>query len=130
MNKVFLIGNLAKDVELNTTNSGKSVAKFTLATQRRFTNADGERETDFHNIVVWGNSAENCNKYLKKGSKTSVIGEVRYRSYEASDGTKRNVTEIFADEVEFLNTKKNDSDSKKTEVNPELTPTDDDRLPF
>lgn len=130
MNKVFLIGNLAKDVELNTTNSGKSVAKFTLATQRRFTNADGERETDFHNIVVWGNSAENCNKFLKKGSKASVIGDIRYRSYEAQDGTKRNVTEIFADEVEFLNTKKNDSDSKETEANPELTPIDDDSLPF
>ena len=65
MNKVFLIGNLTKDPELATTNSGVSVCRFTLAVTRNFSNADGERETDFLNIIVWRGQAENCHKYLK-----------------------------------------------------------------
>ena len=68
MNKVILIGNLTKDPELSTTNSGISVCRFTLAVPRRFANAEGERETDFFNITVWRAQAENCNKYLKKGN--------------------------------------------------------------
>ena len=102
MNKVILIGNLTKDPELITTNSGNKVAKFTLAVSRSFTNAEGERETDFINIVVWGNMAENCGKYLSKGRKCAVVGEIRNRSYEAQDGTRRYVTEVLANAVEFL----------------------------
>lgn len=66
MNKVYLIGNLTKDPELSQTNSGISVCRFTLAVSRRFQNADGERETDFLNIVVWRGQADNCHKFLKK----------------------------------------------------------------
>lgn len=69
MNKVILTGNLTKDVELSETNSGIKVARFTLAVQRRFANADGEREADFINIIVWRTQAENCRKYLKKEAK-------------------------------------------------------------
>ena len=126
MNKVILIGNLGKDVELNTTSNGKSVAKFSLATQRRFSNADGEKETDFHNIIAWGTQAENCKKYLQKGSKVAIVGEVRYRTYETQEGVKRQVTEVFADEIEFLNTKKNDSSNEEEDKEP----LDDDSLPF
>ena len=67
MNKVILIGNLSRDPEITTTNSGVSVCRFALAVQRRFQNAEGEREADFINIVVWRAQAENCHKFLKKG---------------------------------------------------------------
>ena len=73
MNKVILIGNLTRDPELATTNSGISYCRFSLAVQRRFA-SNGERETDFINVVVWRGQAENCNKYLKKGSKFWISG--------------------------------------------------------
>ena len=79
MNKVVLIGNLTKDPELSTTTSGISVCRFTLAVSRRFVSANGERETDFINIVVWRGQAENCHKYLKKGSKCGVVGAIGAR---------------------------------------------------
>ena len=129
MNKVILIGNLTKDPELTTTNSGISVCRFTLAVPRRFQNAEGERETDFLNITVWRNQAENCNKYLKKGSKASVVGTIQTRSYDAQDGTKRYVTDIVADEVEFL-TSRQSTDERKDEEVAKLQPIDDDSLPF
>lgn len=136
MNKVILIGNLTRDPELNTTNSGISVCRFALAVQRRFTNANGEREADFLDIVVWRAQGENCAKYLKKGSKCCVVGQIQKRSYEAQDGTKRYITEIVADEVEFLSTKQSSGDDEgyvkeqKSEVVADLQPVDDDTLPF
>lgn len=134
MNKVILIGNLTKDPELITTTNGIAVCRFTLAVGRRYTNASGERETDFLNIVVWRAQAENCNKYLKKGSKCGVVGTIQTRSYDAQDGTKKYITEITADEVEFLSTKNSGSGDtftkeEKTEV-ANLQPIDDDSLPF
>lgn len=129
MNKVILIGNLTKDPELTTTNSGISVCRFTLAVSRRFVGANGERETDFLNIVAWRSQAENCSKYLKKGSKCAVIGSLQTRSYDAQDGSKRYITEITADEVEFLATRAGDGAEKKDDV-AELQPIDDDTLPF
>ena len=133
MNKVYLIGNLTKDPELSQTNSGISVCRFTLAVSRRFQNADGERETDFLNIVVWRGQADNCHKFLKKGSKCAVSGSIQSRSYDAQDGTKRYVTEIVADEVEFISTNRNTDSSegkKKVDEVSELEPIDDDSLPF
>ena len=99
MNKVILVGNLTKDPELTTTTSGVSVCRFTIAVSRRYVGASGERETDFINIVVWRGQAENCHKYLKKGSKCGVVGTIQTRSYDAQDGSKRYVTEVVADEV-------------------------------
>ena len=101
MNKVFLIGNLTKDPELSNTNSGIPVCKFTLAVSRRF----GNTETDFLPVIVWRGQAENCGKFLKKGSKAAVAGSIQTRSYDAPDGNKRYITEIVADEVQFLSTK-------------------------
>ena len=101
MNKVFLIGNLTKDPELSNTNNGIPVCKFTLAVSRRF----GNTETDFLPVIVWRGQAENCGKFLKKGSKAAVAGAVQTRSYDAPDGSKRYITEIVADEVQFLSTK-------------------------
>ena len=138
MNKVMLIGNLAKDPELITTNNGVSLCKFTLAVQRRFSGNDGEREADFLPIIVWRGQAENCYKYLKKGSKAAISGSVQTRSYEATDGSRRYMTEIIADEVEFLATRAGAGDDMPEEksadeakdVVSKFEPIDDDDLPF
>ena len=129
MNKVILIGNLTKDPEITTTNNGVSVCRFTLAISRRFANAEGERETDFINIVVWRTLADNCHKFLKKGSKTAVVGNLQSRSYDANDGTKRYITEVVAEEVEFISTK-SDATQKTDDDVTKLEPITDDNLPF
>ena len=99
MNKVFLVGRLTKAPELRTTQSGISVATFTVAVTRRM-NRDA---SDFINVVAWRGLAENCAKYLVKGQQVSVAGEMQTRSYDAKDGSgKRYVTEVQADDVEFL----------------------------
>lgn len=102
MNKAFIIGNLTKDPELRTTPSGVSVCSFTVAVQRRYKDQNGERQADFIPVIVWRGLAENCAKYLAKGRKVSVVGEIQTRNYEAQDGSKRYVTEIVASDVEFL----------------------------
>ena len=137
MNNVMLIGNLAKDPELITTNNGVALCKFTLAVQRRFTGNDGEREADFLPIIVWRGQAENCYKYLKKGSKAAISGSVQTRSYEATDGSRRYMTEIIADEVEFLASKggaMDDGDFEpkedKKDIVSKFEPIDDGDLPF
>ena len=104
MNKVFLIGNLSKDPELRAANSGTSVCTFSIAVNRR-KDKDGNSTADFFSIVAWRQLAELCGKYLAKGRKVSVVGELQNRSYEANDGTKRHVTEIVANEIEFLTPK-------------------------
>ena len=102
MNKVILIGNLTRDPELSTLNSGTSVCKFGLAVNRRFANKQtGEREVDFFNITVWSAQGENCHKYLRKGNKACVTGRIETRTYE-QDGVKKSAFDIIADEVEFL----------------------------
>ena len=102
MNKAILIGNLTRDPEVRTTGSGTTVCTFTIAVNRRFQNQAGERVSDFFNIVAWRQLGELCGKYLSKGRKVSVIGEIQNRSYDAKDGSKRYITEIIADEIEFL----------------------------
>lgn len=134
MNKVVLKGNLTKDVELATTSNGISVARFTVAVQRRFANADGEREADFINCVAWRNTAEFVNKYFKKGNQILVCGAIQTRSYDAEDGTKRYVTEVIVDEVEFCGkadtTEAAGSKSTGKEQTQKFEPIDDDNLPF
>ena len=142
MNKVVLIGNLSRDPELSTTNGGVSVCRFTIAVQRRFQNAEGERDADFINVVVWRAQAENCHKYLKKGSKCAVEGRIQTSSYDAQDGSRRYVTEVVADNVEFIGARRDDGDMPSADRAPsakpatpskpvaELEPIDDDSLPF
>lgn len=131
MNKVILIGNLTKDVEVNATPSGTLFAKFTIAVSRRFTNADGERETDFINCVAWKNQAENLAKYCHKGDKVAIVGAIQVRSYDGTDGKKRYVTEIVADEVEFVGGKKDGGEkpNKRLEMTP-VSKEDLGELPF
>ena len=141
MNKVILVGNLTKDPELVTTNNGISLCRFTLAVQRRFTSGDGEREADFINIVVWRGQADNCYKYLKKGSKAGVVGTLQTRAYDGNDGTRKYATEVVAEEVEFLASKgatnseeieapAGSKSTGKSDVVNKFEPIDDDNLPF
>ena len=138
MNKVILIGNLTRDPELSQTNSGISVCRISIAVSRRYPNADGSRETDFFNVTAWRTIAENCSKYLKKGSKVAVVGSIQNRSYEGQDGTKKFTTDIMADEIEFISTK-NEGENGGVVATPnygsnpqvaDLQPIDDDSLPF
>jgi single-strand DNA-binding protein len=126
MNKVILIGNLSKDPELSTTTSGISVCKFDIAVQRRF-ETNGERETDFFKIIAWRGLADNCAKYLHKGDKCAIVGSIQNRSYEDKNGKKHYVTEIIADEVEFLSTRKEERNEPKLSPAPEEI---QDELPF
>lgn len=126
MNKVILIGNLTRDPELSTTTTGLSVCKMSIAVNRPFKNNDGKTEVDFFNIVVWRTQAENCAKFLRKGLKICVVGNIQNRSYEGQDGQKKYVTEIVAENVEFLSSKGNDE--IKTENT--MEPIEDDALPF
>lgn len=129
MNKAILVGNLTKDPELTTTASGINVARFTVAVQRKFKNANDEYESDFVNCVAWRTSAEFIYKHFKKGNEIGIVGTIQTRSYDAEDGTKRYVTEVVVEESEFVQPKKNDG-SQAEESKPELTPVDDDNLPF
>ena len=110
MNNVCLVGRLTRDPELRTTNTGISTSTFSLAVDGR-PSANGEPHTDFINIVVWRNQAENVGKYCTKGSMVAVIGRITTRSYDAQDGTKRYVTEVVADNVRFLSSKGNSADN-------------------
>ena len=102
MNKCIFVGNLTRDPETGSTNSGISYCRFSIAVNRNYANANGEREADFINIVTWRGLADNCARYLQKGSKVCVCGQLQTRTYEGQDGTKRYATEIVADDVEFI----------------------------
>ena len=101
MNNVVLVGRLTRDPELRTTPNGIATCQISLAVNG-IPNANGERTTDFINIVVWRRQAENVSKYCSKGSQVGVVGRIHTRSYEANDGSKRYVTEVVADNVTFL----------------------------
>jgi len=127
MNKAIFIGNLTRDPELTTIPSGISVCKFGIAVNRRFSAADGNRETDFFNITVWRAQGENCAKYLKKGNKVCVVGQIQTRTYE-QDGVKKYAFDVIADEVEFLTPK--GSGAGDAGDAGDMTPVADDSLPF
>lgn len=102
LNRIVLIGRLTRDPELRYTASGIAVTSFTLAVERPYTNNQGERETDFINIVTWRGLAENCANYLNKGQLTAVDGRLQIRNYENSEGRKVYVSEVVAETVRFL----------------------------
>lgn len=103
MNIAIVVGNLGVEPELRYTKSGTAVANFTLATTNKY---NGEEKTDWHKIVVWGDQAENVAKYLSKGQKAGVQGRIQYVTYEDKEGVKQYRTEIVADRVQFLSSKK------------------------
>lgn len=152
MNKVVLIGRLTKDPELKfTPGNGTAVATLTLAVDRRMPNKNGQREADFIQVTVWGKSAENTANYMSKGRLMGVSGRIQTRTYEAKDGTRRYVTEVVADEVQFLDKGTGTNSSSGTSPNrqaaagnsgygemdfqgsiyeDEMTPIDDGDIPF
>ena len=118
MNKVLLIGNLTSEPQLRYTANNIPVASFTIAVNRNRTKEDGTKETDFINIIVWNKRAENVKNYLDKGSKVGISGRLQVRKYQNERGENRYVTEVVAEEIEFLNSKKSGLD-EKSPVKPE-----------
>jgi single-strand DNA-binding protein len=102
LNRIVLIGRLTRDPELRYTPSGVAVASFSLAVDRPFANQQGERETDFIDIVVWRKLAETVSGHLQKGRLVAVQGRLQIRSYETQDGQRRKAAEVVADDVRFL----------------------------
>lgn len=134
MNKVILVGNVTKDLELKTTTNGIATCTFSIAVNRKFKNAQGVQEADYINIVTWRQTAELCAKYLAKGRKVGIVGSIQTRSYTAKDGGKRYVTEVVADDVEFLTPRgsagENVQESQHTDISNDFTEVTDDELPF
>ncbi len=124
LNQVVLIGRLTHDPELRyTAGGGVPVATFSLAVDRPFTNQQGDRDTDFIKIVTWRKQAENCANYLNKGSLAAVTGRLQIRSFEDSEGVKRKVAEVVADNVRFLDKK---SDAAKPQADDSSSSDSDD----
>ena len=127
MNKVVLIGRSTKDAELRHTQSGKSVSTFTLAVDRDFKNAQGEREADFIPCVAWGKLAEICERYITKGKQVAVAGRIQTRNYEDNNGQRRYITEIIVSDLQLLGSRQDGQQSQE----PEFTEADNsDELPF
>lgn len=105
MNRIVLVGRLTRDIELKKTSSGSSVVNFTIAVNRTYKNANGEQEADFINCVAWGRTADNMASYVGKGSLIGVDGRIQTRTYDNANGQKVYVTEVFADNVQFLESK-------------------------
>lgn len=125
MNRVTLVGRLTREPELRYTASNIPVATFSLAVNRPFTNQEGVHEADFINIVVWRKQAENVKNFLHQGSLVGIDGRIQTRSFEAQDGTRRYVTEVVADNVEFLETKsQSEARAQKLEIDSTTMDTD------
>lgn len=133
MNKVFIIGNLTRDPDSRTTQSGKQVCTFTVAVNRRQTAQAGQQDTDYFRVNVWGELANNCAKYLVKGKKVSVTGRISVSTYTTQNGETRASMDVYAEEVEFLTPKeyapqnapetaKNEKQSGFVQVEEEDTP--------
>jgi len=136
MNKVMLIGRLTKDPELKyTPGAGTAVTTVTLAVDRAYIK-DGKKEADFIPVVIWGKSAESTAQYMKKGLLMGVSGRIQTRSYEAKEGGKRYVTEVVAEEVQFLQWANNNNENSSTSSGSDysgyddMTPIDDGDIPF
>lgn len=123
MNKVILLGRLTRDPEVRYTPSQKVVCSFTLAVDRPFMNAQGQREADFIPVVVWGKAAELCGNSLAKGSRLLVEGRVQVRSFDGKDGQRHWVTEVIAANVEFIE-RKSDSANRGYQGTPEMPGSD------
>ena len=128
MNRIILSGNLTKGPELKQTNNGTTVCTFTVACNRKFKDANGNRATDFLNCVAWRQTAEFVAKYFSKGKAILVEGTLQTRSYDAQDGSKRYATEVICDNVEFCGNK---TEGRSAEPqNDGFTPVDDEDLSF
>ena len=123
MNKAFLIGRLTRDPELRYSSSNAAIVNFSIAIDRQYTNQQGQRETDFINIVAFQKQAENIKKYVTKGSLVAVDGRIQTRNYEDKDGKRVYVTEVVADRVQFLDSK-NSSNAQANANEDNVSPAD------
>lgn len=136
VNKVILVGRLGKDPELKYTPSGSPVCTLTVATSENWTDkSSGQKQekTEWHRVVLWGRQAENCNKFLKKGSLVYLEGKIQTRSWEDKDGNKKYSTEINANTVNFLSKSSGSSYDKEESPNEDISTNDDyanDDIPF
>ena len=126
VNKVILLGRLTADPELSSTPQGVSVAKFTIAVDRNYTQG-GERKADFINCIAWRGTGEFISKYFTKGKSIAVVGEIQTRSWDAPDGTKRYATEVIVNEASFAGDKKDDAPINAPD---NALMGNDDELPF
>lgn len=115
MNTIFLIGRLTRRPELKYTSSNKAVCDFSIAVNRNYTNEDGKREADFINCQVWNKQAENLCKYQDKGNQIAVDANLRVQSYDDKDGNKRYSTFVLVNNIEYLESKKNDTKNVSNE---------------
>ena len=133
LNTITIMGRLTADPEMRSTQNGTPVASFTLAVDRDYKSQTGERETDFINCVAWQSTAENICKYYHKGSMAVVLGRLEMRKYETQDGQKRTATEIVENRVYFGESKPQNTQKAKEQVNNDINgfmPVEDDDLPF
>ena len=133
LNKVMIIGHLGRDPEMRYTPSGRPVTTFTAATSRSWNTVDGERhqETEWFNVVAWGNLAEICKQYLTKGQQVYIEGRLQTRRWEDKEGNKHTSVEIVANEMVFLGDRREANNSPQAESEePESPSTDEDEFPF
>lgn len=137
INNVVLVGRIVRDPELRYTPQNTAVATFTLAVNRRFKNAQGEREADFINCVLWRQPAENLANWAKKGTLVGITGSIQVRNYENKEGQRVYVTEVLADNFQMLESNSNKTEKGKTKSNQDKDPfagspmeVSDDDLPF
>ena len=132
LNKAILIGNIGKDFELRKTAAGSSIANLTLATTRRYKDGQGQpqEETEWHNIVFFGKTAEIASQYLHKGSSVYVEGRLRTRKYTDKQGIERYATDIIGETLQFLDSKKSTGESNVRSTNVRKAPADDADVPF
>lgn len=132
INNVTLVGRLTRDVDLRYTQNGKAVASFGLAVNRPFKNANGEYEADFINCQAWGKTAENLANYMKKGNQVGVVGRIQTRNYENNEGKRVYVTEVVAEQVVFLESRKSHQqqqvNSANNEINQHTTPSQNQQV--
>ena len=133
MNRFTGIGRLTKEPELRATASGVSVCRFTIAIDRRF-KQEGQQQADFIPIVTWRGQADNCAKYLHKGSQVAVIGSIQTGSYDDKNGNKVYTTEVNAEEVQFLSKSNNEAENNLKIAHEmfdgQMTPAEDEEIPF
>lgn len=132
MQELFIVGNLTRDPELRTTPSGKSVCNFTVAVNRR-RRVDGQPDADFFRVTVWEKVADNCAKYLAKGRKVALTGEVSVRTYQTQDGQTRAELEVRTNDVEFLTPRSESAPAEsypKVDAQTGFANIETDELPF
>jgi len=133
MNKIMLIGNLTRDPETRSTPTGITVCTFDIAVTRRFASQNGEKQTDYFRINAWRQLGDACSRYLTKGKKVAVLGEMQARTYQANDGSTRVSLDVQADEVEFLTPRQQAAGPAHADPPPEMAGFEDineDELPF